>query len=84
MRARVGNGVAPRMRDVGIGGGLHQQPGALARLVLQRHGGVTHRDGLASSQLDMEFGGAHGCTLTVWGVSSRVMRRMSESGSRPK
>ena len=84
MRARVGNGVAPRMGDGGVGRRLHQKPGALPRLVLQRHDGVAHRDGLARRQLDVELGRAHGCTLMVCGVSSRVMRRMSESGNRPK
>ena len=84
MRAQVGIGVAPRMGDWGISGGLHQQPGALPRLVLQGHDGVTHGDGLARRQLDVELGGAHRCTLMVCGVSSRVMRRMSESGSGPK
>ena len=84
MRARVGNGVAPRMGDRGVGRRLHQKPGALPRLVLQRHDGVDHRDGLARRQLDVELGGRHRYTLTVCGVSSRVMRRMSESGSKPK
>lgn len=65
MRAQVGNGVAPRMGDGGISGSLHQQPRALPRLVLQRHGRVAYRDGLARRQLDVKLGGAHGCTFTV-------------------
>ena len=84
MRARVGNGVAPRVGDGCVCRRLHQKPGALPRLVLQRHDGVSHCDGLAHHQLDVELGRAHGCTLMVCGVSSRVMRRMSESGMRPK
>lgn len=86
MRARVGIGLMPSVLGDHANAciRLNQQPGTLARLLFKRHRRIADMQRFANAQFHMQFALAHGCTFTVWGVSSRVMRRMSESGRGPK